>query len=183
MTIAKGLGRLRRIGFHKTTIAVGKVEGKEVDLPRHAADHRHRLTEVRLGVTGGMDERHKHLTRPKPPLANVVLHDGVPARKAVLVPETVEDALCSVPLFAVTGPIILQDPIDDPRERIQLRSPWRRASAISWRHRERQHLTDRLAVHTKHPRGLVDAHPIDTARPPNPCVQIHSIHPPASQSE
>ncbi len=62
VTIAKGLGRLRRIGFHKTTIAVGKVEGKEVDLARHAADHRHRLTEVRLGVTGGMDERHKHLT-------------------------------------------------------------------------------------------------------------------------
>ena len=47
-----------------------------------------------------------------------------------------------------------------------------------WRHRERQHLTDSLAVYTKHPRGLAGAHPLDMTRPPNPCVQLHPIHPP-----
>jgi hypothetical protein len=31
---------------------VGKVEGKEVDLLQHTADHRHRLAEVRLGMAG-----------------------------------------------------------------------------------------------------------------------------------
>ena len=62
-----------------------------------------------------MDELHKHLAEPKPPLANIVLHDGVAARKAVLVPETVEDTLRRVPLLAVVGPIVLQDPINDPR--------------------------------------------------------------------
>ena len=71
-----------------------------------------------------------------------------------------------------------QDPIDDSRERTQLWPPRRRASAIPWRHRERQHLTDRLAVYTKHPRGLAGAHPLDMTRPPNPCVQLHPIHPP-----
>ncbi len=70
VAIAECLGRLRRIGLHEATIIVGKIEGKEVDLPCHAADHRHRFAEVRLGVTGRMDERHEHLTRPKPPLAD-----------------------------------------------------------------------------------------------------------------
>ena len=127
-----------------------------------------------------MGEWHEHLTRPKPLLTNVVLHDGVAARETVLVPEAVEDALRSVPLLAVAGPIVFQDPIDDSRERTQLWPPRRRASAIPWRHRERQHLTDRLAVYTKHPRGLAGAHPLDMTRPPNPCVQLHPIHPPPS---
>ena len=35
----------------------------------------------------------------------------------------------------------------------------------------------------KSTRRLVDAHPLDTTRPPDPRVQIHSIHPPAFQSE
>ena len=130
-----------------------------------------------------MGEWHEHLTRPKPLLTNVVLHDGVAARETVLVPEAVEDALRSVPLLAVAGPIVFQDPIDDSRERTQLWPPRRRASAIPWRHRERQHLTDHLAVHTKHPRGLAGAHPLDTTRPPNPCVQLHPIHPPPPSSQ
>ena len=33
-------------------------------------------------------------------------------------------------------------------------------------------------VYTKHPRGLAGAHPLDMTRPPNPCVQLHPIHPP-----
>ena len=125
----------------------------------------------------GRVARTPHATA-KPLLTNVVLHDGVAARETVLVPEAVEDALRSVPLLAVAGPIVFQDPIDDSRERTQLWPPRRRASAIPWRHRERQHLTDRLAVYTKHPRGLAGAHPLDMTRPPNPCVQLHPIHPP-----
>ena len=157
---------------------MGKIEGKEVDLARHAADHRHRLAEVRLGVAGGMDERHEHLARPKPPLTDIVLHDGVAAGEPVLVPETLEDALRRVPLLVVAGPIVFQNPIDDPRERTQLRPPWRLAAAIPRRHRERQHLAYRLAVQPEHPRGLAGAHPLNTTRPPNPRVQIHPIHPP-----
>ena len=91
VTIAERLGRLRRIGLHEATVTVGKVEGKEVNLPLLAADHRHRFTKVRLGVTGGMDERHEHLTRPKP-LTNVVLHNGV----AGTVRYSVCEARCSL---------------------------------------------------------------------------------------
>ena len=43
VAIAERLGRLRRVGLHEAGITVGKIEGKEVDLARHAADHRHRL--------------------------------------------------------------------------------------------------------------------------------------------
>ena len=35
-----------------------------------------------------------------------------------------------------------------------------------------------LRSSTKHPRGLAGAHPLDMTRPPNPCVQLHPIHPP-----
>ena len=115
-----------------------------------------------------MGEWHEHLTRPKPLLTNVVLHDGVAARETVLVPEAVEDALRSVPLLAVAGPIVFQNPIDDPRERTQLRPPWRLAAAIPRRHRERQHLAYRLAVQPEHPRGLAGAHSLDTTRPAGP---------------
>ena len=126
------------------------------------------------------DRRKSWLPKPPSPPPPEFPHglDGVAARETVLVPEAVEDALRSVPLLAVAGPIVFQDPIDDSRERTQLWPPRRRASAIPWRHRERQHLTDRLAVYTKHPRGLAGAHPLDMTRPPNPCVQLHPIHPP-----
>ena len=55
--------------------------------------------------------------RPKPPLTDIVLHDGVAAGEPVLVPETVEDPLRRGPLLVVAGPIVFQNPIDDPRER------------------------------------------------------------------
>ncbi len=84
-------------------VLVGKVEGKEVDLARHTADHRHRLAEVRLGVARGVMQGHEHLARPKPPLTDIVLHDGVAAGEPVLVPETVEDPLRRVPR-APAGP-------------------------------------------------------------------------------
>ena len=65
-----------------------------------------------------MGEWHEHLTRPKPLLTNVVLHDGVAARETVLVPEAVEDALRSVPLLAVAGPIVFQDPIENGGDKL-----------------------------------------------------------------
>ena len=79
VAIAERRGRLRRIGLHEAGVTVGKVEGKEVDLARHTADHRHRLAEVRLGVARGVMQGHEHLARPKPPLTDIVLHDGVAA--------------------------------------------------------------------------------------------------------
>ena len=62
--------------LHEAGVTVGKVEGKEVDLARHTADHRHRLAEVRLGVARGVMQGHEHLARPKPPLTDIVLHDA-----------------------------------------------------------------------------------------------------------
>ena len=67
----------------------------------------------------GRVARTPHATEAPVLFTNVVLHDGVAARETVLVPEAVEDALRSVPLLAVAGPIVFQDPIDDSRERTQ----------------------------------------------------------------
>ena len=71
-----------------------------------------------------------------------------------------------------------QDPIDDSRERTQL---WPASAARFGDTLAAPRTTasyDRLAVYTKHPRGLAGAHPLDMTRPPNPCVQLHPIHPP-----
>ena len=126
-----------------------------------------------------MGEWHEHLTRPKPLLTNVVLHDGVAARETVLVPEAVEDALRSVPLLAVAGPIVFQDPIDDSRERTQLWPP--RAARFGdtlAAPRTTASYGPSCGLHQTTRRGLAGAHPLDMTRPPNPCVQLHPIHPP-----
>ena len=80
--------------------------------------------------SGGLLRRRSHFLHRHggpflpPPLT------GVAAGEPVLVPETVEDPLRRVPLLVVAGPIVFQNPIDDPRERTQLRPPWRLAAAI-----------------------------------------------------
>ena len=71
-----------------------------------------------------------------------------------------------------------------PGERTQLWPPRRRASAIPWRHRERQHLTDRLAVYTKHParpRGCSSPRH-DTPAEPVRTTPPDTSPPPSSQS-
>ena len=39
-----------------------QVEGKEMHLARHTADHRHGLAEVHLGMAWSVLQRHEHLT-------------------------------------------------------------------------------------------------------------------------
>ena len=116
-----------------------------------------------------MGEWHEHLTRPKPLLTNVVLHDGVAARETVLVPEAVEDALRSVPLLAVAGPIVSQDPIDDSRERTQLRPP---RGGLPRRYpggTENDSILRTVLRSSPNTReGLAGAHSLDTTRPPGP---------------
>ena len=121
-----------------------------------------RLRRSPPGRDRGNGEWHEHLTRPKPLLTDIVLHDGAAGEPG----EAVGDPLRRDRLV-VAGPIVFQNPIDDPRERTQLRPPWRLAAAIPRRHRERQHLAYRLAVQPEHPRGLAGAHPSTATRPPD----------------
>ncbi len=63
---------------------MGKVHDEEVNRLLYAADHRRRLAKVHLGVAGRVRERNEHLAQAKPSLPNIVLHNRVAAREAVL---------------------------------------------------------------------------------------------------
>ena len=107
VSVAERLCGLGGIRSHKQSVAVGKVEDEEVDpcfrqgqaLPLHSPYDRPRLSEVTLGVSGRMHERHEHLTCPATVLSDVVLDDRVPAVEAVLVPESLVYALGGVALL------------------------------------------------------------------------------------
>src|SRR5271163_3558840 len=131
----KGFAALRRIGLHQTGVAVRQVHRKEVDLLLHPADHRERFAEVDLRVTRLVSQRHEHLALPLAPLVHVVLYDRGPADIAVLVAQSLEDPLRGVLLLGRLTLIFLQDPINDPEERIQPRPRRRLTPPVSRRHR------------------------------------------------
>ena len=93
VAVEEGLGPLRRVGLDEARVGVRQVEAEEVDLASLAADHRHRLAEVGLGMAGRMGQRHEHLPGAGALLADVVLDDGVAAGEAVLGPQPIMDPL------------------------------------------------------------------------------------------
>ena len=125
-----------------------------------------------------MAQRHEHLALPQPPLVHVVLHDRQPAGVAVLVPKPLEDPLRGVPLLRRTALILLQDLVDDPDERVQLRSRRRLRSA------------DTRAAPRTPSSWLPSAGRSRTAAPPRdgstpqsephsePSIELHALHPP-----
>jgi len=126
-----------------------------------------------------MSQRHEHLALPLAALVHVVLYDRDPAAIFVLVPQPLEDPLRGVLLLGRTPLIFLQDPINDPEERIQLRPRRRPAPPVSRRHRERQHLRHRSRVDPKPPRRFPPAQPLHIHRSPHLPVQFHAFHPSA----
>jgi hypothetical protein len=161
---------------------VRQIEAEEVDPPLLAPDHRHRLAEVGLPVPGRMDQGHKHLPPLQPPFPDVGLHDRLATREAVLGPQPLEDAPRRVPLLARASPVLLQDPVDDAGEPVELGARRRLAAPVSRRHRKAQHLRHRLRVDAEHPRRPPLAHAVHVAGAPNPRVEIHSLHPPGLPS-
>ena len=116
MAVQEGLGGLGGIGLDEAAVAVGQVEDEAVSLLLHARDDHHCLAEVALGVARRVGQRHEHLPCLAAVLPDVVLDDGVPAIEAVLVPETLVDALGGVALLLRNAVIIIQDPVDDAGE-------------------------------------------------------------------
>jgi hypothetical protein len=147
VSIAEGLLALGRIGHHEAGIGVRQVEREEVDLALHPADDADRLAEIDLRVTRRMRQRHEHLPCPLPPADNVVLHDRDATREAMLVPETLEDALW--PYAAALRPdfVFAQDTVDGGDERTQLRLHRRLRAPVARRHREPHHLGHRSRIH------------------------------------
>ena len=73
--------------------------------------------------------------------------------------------------------VVLQDPVDDTGEGLQLRLPGRRLPAVARRHGVGQHLAHGVPVQAKRPRSLLDAHPLHHHRPANPQIYVHLVHP------
>ena len=176
---AERLRRLRRIRLHEAGVAVRQIHREEVDLPLHAADHRHSLAEVHLRMPGIVPQRHEHLAEPLTTRQHVVLHDGKPAGVTVLVTHTLENPLRSMPLLRRTALVVFQDLVDEPDERIQLRPLRRHAAPIPWRNREHQHLGHRPRIDPEPPSRLPIAQTLDPDRVTNPPVKLHDLHPSA----
>src|SRR4051794_22465213 len=107
-----------------------------MDLALHSGDFRQRLAEIHLCMTRIVPQRHEHLAMPQPPRQNIVFYDGDPAGIAVLVAKPLEDPLRGMPLLLRSRFIRRQSGIDDPGERVELRTRRRPAPPFSGRTRK-----------------------------------------------
>ena len=148
-----------------------------MDGPLHSADHGLRLSEVALGMSGSMRQRHVHLACTQAPLTHVVLDYRVLAGEPVLVPQALEDALYGVTLLPGAATVLIQDPVDHTPVGVEFGSARRRPSTVSGGRRVPQHLAHGVSVQPEHARRLACAHPIDHAGPAQPRVQLHLVHP------
>ena len=134
MPVQECLGGLGRIGLHEAAVAVGQVQDKAVGFPLDTADDHQGLAEVALGVSRRMGQRHEHLLGLAAVLSYIVLDYGALTVEPVLIPQPLEDALYRVALLPGTPEVVLQDPVDDTGEGLQLRLPGRRLPAVARRH-------------------------------------------------
>ena len=63
-----------------------QVHHKEMGLLLHASDDHHRLAKIRLRMARRVGKRHEHLPVALFTLPDVILHDGVAAGEAMLIP-------------------------------------------------------------------------------------------------
>src|SRR6516225_1120486 len=82
-----------------------------------------------------------------------------------------------MPLLLRPAFILSQDTVDDPSERVELRTRRRPAPPVPGRHRKRQHLRDRSRIDPKTPRRFPPAHTLDLNRITNLSIQLHALHP------
>ena len=105
------------------------------------------LVKPDLCVPRRMRQRHEHLPATPAMLANVVLHDRVPASESVLVTKTLEDALRRVPPLRIAVAAIVPKPLLDQRGKlVELRSAHRRRASVARRDRKTEASSSRSGV-------------------------------------
>jgi len=114
------LGHGSGISANKARIAVGKIKREEVRLLFNTTNHHHGLAKIRLGMTRGMCQRHKHLTASTTMFTNVILDRRVAALEPVLIPQPLKNTLGGMPLLAVPVEVFLKPLVDEADETIQL---------------------------------------------------------------
>ena len=176
MAVDPGLGNRRRIRPDIAGVAVRQIEGEEVRLLLHPADHHHRLAEIRLCLTRRMGQRYEHLLVPAFVLAHIILDDRVAAGEPVLFAQAVEDPLGRVALLAGRRTIPFQPAVDDCDEPVQLRAPDRRLTPVPRRGRIGQHLGNAVPRDVEMLRSRPLAHPFRASQPYLQ-VKFHGIDP------
>src|ERR1044071_7834596 len=84
-----------------------------------------------------------------------------------------------MPLLLRSTLILHQDPVDDPGERIKLRTRrWPAPPVPGW-HRKRQHLRHRSRVDPITARRFPPTYTLNLNRVTNPRIELHALHPPA----
>src|SRR6056297_1842396 len=179
MAVKPRLGIGRRIGPDLARVAVRQIKGKEVCFLLDAADYNKHFTKIGLCMTGRMAQRHEHLLAGPLPVSNVILDDGVAAIKTALVPQPLENTLCSVTLLARAAPVFSKPLVHLAGERIQLRAPDRRCPPISRRLRIGQHLRNTVPADPKIPGNLASAQSILEMSVTHLQIQIHGVYPQA----
>src|SRR4051812_46892751 len=117
-----------------------------------------------------MDEGNEYLPSAGLLLAHIVLHDGVAAHIAVLVPQALIDPLGRVALLGWGRTVRLQNAIDCGRERIELGAGGWLGAPIARRHREGQHLAHGLRIDAEASCGLALAQALNMAGVANPRI-------------
>src|SRR6056297_3329381 len=179
MAVKPRLGIGRRIGPDVARVAVRQIKGKEVCFLLDAADYNKHFTKIGLCMTGRMAQRHEHLLAGPLPVSNVIPDDGVAAIKTALVPQPLENTLCSVTLLARAAPVFSKPLVHLAGERIQLRAPDRRCPPISRRLRIGQHLRYTVPADPKIPGNLASAQSILEMSVTHLQIQIHGLYPQA----
>jgi hypothetical protein len=140
VAVAEGFRCLCRITDNKAGVALRQVDREEVDLALYATDDAQRLTEVDLGVTWRMHQRHEHLALTLTGRKDIILHDRHAAGKVVLIAKALEDPLRAMTLLLRVLPVLLEDLIDVADKRIQLWSRRRLLAPIPRWYRKMKHL-------------------------------------------
>ena len=151
MAVKEGLRRLPRIGLHEPHephIAMRQDQAEEGDLLAPASDLDDRLAKIDLRMTRWVMQRHEGLSHRLPTGPDIILHDRIPTREPVLVPQPFENPVRRVPLLArhIRICVRLQDRVDDAGEPVQLRTPHRLPTPVARRRRIAQHLLHRPPV-------------------------------------
>ena len=108
--------------FGRVAVAVWRRQNEVVDPALLSTYGRPRLAEVALRVSRWVFQRHEHLACMSPAFPDVVLDDGVAARKPVLVSQSLVDALGGVALLLRDVEIVLEYPVYDSGVRAYLGS-------------------------------------------------------------
>jgi hypothetical protein len=148
-----------------------------VYLLAHPANHAHRFAKVHLRMARRMRQRHEGLAPARPLNPNMILDDGIAARKSMLVAQPLENPLGRMTLLHRRCPVAFQDRLDHRYQRPQLRLLRRSAPHIARRHREPAHLRDRLATQPKNTSRFPPALAIIENKLPNRRVNFHDKHP------